>query len=238
MTMDLFEQADKEEFIKSVKTGKERQKEILNNGMSLTEAFRFGYLDVARAPLRGIGKILKEGSNITRENCIKKIVLFLQRVLVFCKSQSEFDDKHRELCEEISNYYADEGYSVFTVGKAQKWINMGLKYACIYNNEEDRLCNIIGYCHVPIDRYMAYHIDRELNVTLPEYQGFKKPRAGWADRKSCDYAWSKIESYDEYLTCQKRIREVLDKQRSGKCPLEWEFQVWINEKRKDKRISS
>ena len=159
------------------------------------------------------------------------IFQYCENTLLSAQSEDTFDKGHEKLCEIIKKFYNDRGYIDFTVGKAQKWINMALKYACIYDNEDaEKLQGIFQYCHVPIDRYVANPIVNELRVDLPGYSGFKMPKCVPFDAEKCNYSWSKIDDYSDYLACQKSIREVLRKKSPAQCALEWEFIEWLCEK--------
>ena len=110
---------------------------------------------------------------------------------------------------------------------------MAFKYACIYDKKDAKmLSRIFNYCHVPIDRYIATPIVNELGVALPKYDGFKMPKHVAFDVSKCNYSWSKIDNYDDYLTCQKSIREVLRRNNQPQNALEWEFACWLSEKEK------
>ncbi len=223
----LFSQEQKQAFIKSVKTSSKKRTDILNNGMKLRNAFIFGYLDVSRAPLRGIGGFVGNSVEV-RGKCIDDIIEPFCRERIFnAKSIAEFDEKHEEMCEKIKTYYASQGYSAFTVGKAQKWINMAIKYACIYDKDDAaELGKIFSYCHIPIDRYVSNSIVK-LNVTLPEYDGFVMSKFnGEFDAEKSNYSWSKIDNYNVYLTCQKDIRKAL-RNKNVTIPLQWEYDEWL-----------
>jgi len=51
-----FSDEQRKSFVGSIKIGKKKREAILENGMSLEEAFVYAYLDVSRVPLQGIGK--------------------------------------------------------------------------------------------------------------------------------------------------------------------------------------
>ena len=226
----LFSDEQKAKFIGSLKAGKQKRAEILEKGINLKEAFYYGYLDVSRAPLKGIKQFV--GNTVkARNDCIEEIFQYCENTLLSAQSEDTFDKGHEKLCEILKKFYNDRGYIDFTVGKAQKWINMALKYACIYDNEDaEKLQGIFQYCHVPIDRYVANPIVNELGVNLPRYNGFQMPKHVPFDAGKCNYSWSKINDYSDYLNCQKYIREALRKVNPMKYALEWEFIKWLDEK--------
>ena len=234
MEKGLFTEKQKQEFIGSVRAKKTKRETILRDGLSLPEAFTCAYLDVARAPLRGIAKAVGGDSKKVREECIEEIIVPLcTGSLLKAKCTVDFDNAHKELGDRIREYYDEKKYEFFIVGKTQKWINMALKYACIYANEyAGELQEIFRYCHIPIDRYIANPIARELQVPLPEYKGFVMPPCDIFDANKHNYSWSKIDDYQAYLTCQNAIREALGQSTPAKCALEWEFEWWLKEKQK------
>lgn len=214
-------------FIGSVKASKEKRENFLLGKMSLNDAFCAGYLDVSRAPLKGIANMLRENPTIIRDRCIDEfIVPYCYENLFKTDSQNAFDEKHRELCKIIHNYYCENGYKEFSVGKAQKWINMALKYAWIFDAEDsEKLTQIEEYCHVPIDRYISEPIVNELGVDLPEYNGFKMPQARPFSAEKRNYSWSRITDYNTYLECQSKIKNAI-KEKDYESALEWEFDYW------------
>ena len=227
----LFSDEKRKEFSGSINTSKKNRKEILENGMSLEEAFSYAYLDVCRT-LRGIRKYV--GDSITvRDQCISEILAFCGNDLADVQCEQDFDLKHEKLSEIIREFYCEHNYNEFTIGKTQKWINMAFKYACIYDKEDAKMLNrIFNYCHVPIDRYIANPIVNELGVALPKYDGFKMPKYVAFDASKCNYSWSKIDNYDDYLACQNSIREILRQNNPQQNTLEWEFAYWMSEKEK------
>lgn len=218
----MFTQDEQTSFIGSVKTGNKKRGCILEKGMTLCEAFTYAYLDVSRAPLAGIGKSLSDRPVCVRNDCIETIIMpFCRKELFHAESQKDFDEGHQKLCNQISAFYASKGYHKFTVGKAQKWVNMGLKYACIYDIEDNAvLDNVWGFFHVPIDRYIADPIVNNLDILLPAYDGFHMPNNKPFSAEKCNYSWSKITDYGEYLRCQAEIKSKVSN------ALKWEFSEW------------
>lgn len=227
----LFTRDKQERFVGSVRIGKKTRESILKQGMPFANAFFYAYTDVARSPLKGIGSV-SGGSPKAKETCIQSIIVpFCMQTLFRAETVDEFDNSHKELCVKIHDFYAERGYEAFTVGKAQKWINMALKYACIYDVEDvDQLSLIFPYCHVPIDRYIANSIVNQLNVNLPEYSGFRMTSKRPFSAETRNFSWSRIDDYSEYITCQRAIRDALKAESSEQTPLEWEFDCWLKEK--------
>ena len=218
----MISNKDKDDFRKSLKTGRKERR------LSVRTAIIAGYLDVCRKPLQGLNTIVfekcGEKSIKIRENYIDRE--FLPAIEQLEKHVVDFDMWHKELCGSIYDYYNQKGYSEFFVGKAQKWVNMSLKYIWLYS-EEKFVDNYIQLFHVPIDRYVAKDIAKEIGF-LPGYadRRFENLDSNF-DSEKANYCWSKISDYEEYLNCQNRIREKL----MGTPPIEWEFECWLREKK-------
>ena len=117
-------------------------------------------------------------------------------------SQEEFDKLHQSACYELIDSFDDQD---FTIGQAQKWINMTFKYLHLLDYEEVQ--NVYEYCHVPIDSYI-------LNIT------------------NCilTQPWSRLNSYREYIGYQKWFRETYP----NDIPLDKEFYLWFEENKRQK----
>ena len=229
----MFNKRQKEKFKDSVK-----KKIDIEKGIDIKTAFICGYLDVARTPLKGINKKLQKkcgkSSKDIRDSfideCLSKSLSDLFNTSP--KDAESFDGWHKSICEKIKKYYSKKGYDDFSLGKAQKWINMSLKYASLYCYDiEGNLNPIFKFFHVPIDRYVATPIVRELRVKLPKIEGFNMPSAekyDTFDAENRNYSWSKIDDYDSYIECQKQIREKCKAKNIE--PLAWEFEAWCSQK--------
>lgn len=137
--------------------------------------------------------------------CLKESIHDLKTIAAHSINQESFDNWHKEICSNLIYIYTDGGYSLFTVGQAQKWINMTLKY--IFTCGENRIPGFTGiypYCHVPLD-----------NILLEKLEKYNFPRF------SC--AWSRINNYGEYLERQRWIRQTFN----NSVPLDVEFLLWL-----------
>jgi hypothetical protein len=124
-------------------------------------------------------------SQITRDNNKNKVaVLIIEELNCFLKeefNESDFNKKHKEICETICKEWSE-----ITIGHAQKWINITLNYWYVMGTKF--IPGIVlnhKHFHVPIDRIM-------LNLIYEKYN--QEP-------------WSKISSYDTYLNHQTKFRE-------------------------------
>ena len=118
-------------------------------------------------------------------------------------TQSEYDSWHHSVCDMIIKYYTSNDIT-FTIGQAQKWLNMMMKY--LYIRGDEGVEHTLSLMHVPIDQYIFRAVERELKIPRP-----------------C-FAWSKLNNYNTYLAYQERIRTVLEI-----APLLWEIEAWLGE---------
>ena len=119
-------------------------------------------------------------------------------------TQSGFDSYHRTACERLPALYREFGFYEFSIGQAQKWINMTFKY--IFTLGEERLPGygqVYQFCHVPID-----------NVVIDQLTRYGFPPLRY---------WSRLDDYDLYLAYQKRVRQCFDL-----LPLDVEFLLWLD----------
>ncbi len=117
-------------------------------------------------------------------------------------SQEEFDELHKTACNDLISSFRGQ---TFTVGQAQKWINMTFKYLHLLDYQEVQ--KVYEYCHVPIDKYILEITDYTMNKR-----------------------WSKLNSYSEYLEYQKWFRNEYP----NDIPLDKEFYLWLEASEKHK----
>ena len=126
--------------------------------------------------------------------------------LTSIKGQGGFDNWHQTMCYQLQGIYAEWGYHNFFIGQGQKWINMTFKY--IFTMGSSR---IPGYeefqrfCHVPLD-----------NILLAQLEPYDFP--------VLSARWSRLNDYQEYLSCQNWIRNTFRLN-----PLDTEFKLWLGE---------
>lgn len=123
-------------------------------------------------------------------------------------SREAFDQWHQQTCVALIDIYQKHGYQPFYVGQAQKWLNMAFKY--VYTVGEQRISGyskLYSFCHVPLDNYVISELRK---------YGFNLKPGGW----------SRIGSYDNYLSYQDWIREQF-----SESPLDLEFRLWLESRR-------
>ncbi len=136
---------------------------------------------------------------------------------------SDFDNWHKEKCREITEKMNGKYKTVdnrnenilkenFTIGQAQKWVNMTLKYLWLL----DALPQNIGEkdLHVPIDSYI-------IEIAYSKTDAFKYA-LGLEDKP--EESWSKLSEYENYFEIQKAIKTNTTNET---IPIKWESLAWI-----------
>lgn len=175
------------------------------SGEYLDECIGRAYRDLNRT-LWGIASLkYKKELDEKAVNTIKELFKSIKSQRF--SNNNGFDKWHKKVCNKLVSLYKKFGYSKFTIGHAQKWINMTFKY--IFTLGSERLPGYFKhyrFCHAPIDNYL-----------LKQFKDFDPP-------KLTD-TWSKLTNYTEYLNLQKWIRERF----KGSSPLSVEFQLWMRD---------
>ena len=147
-------------------------------------------------------------------------------------SQKDFDDWHKETCENLIDKFGTWGVdSKLTYGQAQKWVNISFKYlyaftlfgCCIKGFPAEIVVEKMKYCHLPLDNIVI------CSLSKTEIKELKKKDSKWKiNKKSWTYdgrSWSKLTETD-YITIQKELREVFGDTRKGQTMLQIDFDIW------------
>jgi len=160
------------------------------------------YLDLNRT-LHGFAG--HKGAEGLRESAHQLVAAVVSALTKRAASQRSFDAWHREASTALRALYRKHGFDRFTLGQAQKWLNMTLKY--VFTLGEARLPGYLphyAFAHLPIDNVFV-QAARELggpDLPMP---------------------WSRLDDYSVYLGLQRRYRALFD----GSEPLAAEFRLWI-----------
>lgn len=137
---------------------------------------------------------------------------------------SDFDKWHKAKCEEIINFMnnsIDKSNTNilkkdFTIGQAQKWVNMTLKYLWLLNALPTGVKP--EYLHVPIDSYI-------IEIAYDNKNKFENA-LGLEDKPP--ESWSKLPEYKKYFEIQEAIREAIKTNTTNETiPIKWESLAWI-----------
>ena len=156
------------------------------------------------------GEITQKTKDVIKENTTN---LFVENITKLNNHEQvkSFTKWHRELCKKITKVH-DGG--LFSVGQAQKWINMTLKYLRMMGVN---FGEFEAQMHIPIDNYIIEAAKEPQNVNLLDgidVQGLDIP---WNQ----DCVWSKCNSYEKYLEYQNAIKDATQNMQ-----LEWEEKAW------------
>ena len=162
-------------------------------GLSMNRA----YLDFCRT-LRIADKEKAEGARRNAEKVLRNEVHSI--LAACCTHQDQYDSWHYGVCQKLEKEYEPSGCTL-TLGHAQKWVNMTLKYLCV--QKDNQAIAVLQYLHAPLDSYVFQAAKEQLNLDPP-----------------CQ-AWSKLSDYQDYIAYQSAIRE-----RSSQPALVWEFAAW------------
>jgi len=118
-------------------------------------------------------------------------------------TQASFDAWHHESVDMLKRISSEHGFSSLSVGQAQKWINMSIKYAIALGERRmPRFFRVYDVAHLAID-----------SVVLGRLTELGMPPLGCA--------WSRLDDYGQYMGCQQWVRD-----NSGGTPLEVEYRLW------------
>lgn len=185
---------------------KDKCKDKNNIDEVIQESIKLAYNDFKRT-LWGIGKAPTENPYALAEKLIKEEIDKLKEKGI--QSQENFDEWHKKACEELLDLYNDRWG--FCLGKAQKWINMTLKYLVTFIlgleiEKAKRYVELTPYYHIPIDNYIL----SEVKGLIP------------SDIVAGLRPWSKISERAQYDKFQRTFRETFN----DRIPLEIEFEMW------------
>lgn len=177
---------------------------------------------------------------------VQKFIDYFFKDPVELKSQKDFDDWHKEMCEEFLAVIGPKYQGGLKYGKAQKIVNMTFKNAyCLNNKVNSKFTNCdkyYEYCHMPLDSLTLEWFTRTQIWLKSDWLHLKKNDRFFLKGEMPE-SWSKMEEDSKavnkfgYETIQNRIRTYLkdyaDKNKStdqlqGYTPLQAEFFVWKN----------
>lgn len=163
-------------------------------------------IDKAHAP--SVLRALKTGGNPTalpRAEVKELLINELPKALHASMSRIDFDNWNADLCEKIKGiYYHKYKMTDYTIGNAQKLLNMAIKYTLSANIIDPDL-DFFKIAHIPVDRIIMKVATKKLGVAP-----LKK-------------AWSATDDMTELLDYQSRLRHSLS---SDEFPLLCEIKNW------------
>ena len=173
-----------------------------HEGEWLDRCIRRAYLDMNRT-LHGLGK-LGEGHldwKTAMLNVLRDRLTMLPDEHVW--TQASFDAWHHESVDMLIAVSTEHKFAV-SVGQAQKWINMSVKYAIALGERR-----VPGFFRV----YDVAHVALD-NIVLERLTELGMSPLGCA--------WSRLDDYTQYMECQQWLRDRF----RDECLLEVEYRLW------------
>ncbi len=119
---------------------------------------------------------------------------------------ASFSDWAKETTKHIRGIYRDAGVNDYTIGNAQKIVNVAIKFV-MSSNIVDYKSDVFKYCHLPVDSRIQEIIKKTFRI---------KPL------RTC---WSKNDNWRDFVDYQIRVRNaVLEK--GYYSPMVWEATHW------------
>jgi hypothetical protein len=168
----------------------------------LDRCIRRAYLDMNRT-LHGMSKLgeLHSDWRTAMLRVLKDRLTILPGVHAW--TQASFDAWHHESVDMLKRISSEHGFSSLSVGQAQKWINMSVKYAIALGERR-----VPGFFRV----YDVAHVALD-NIVLERLTELGMSPLGCA--------WSRLDEYNRYMQCQQWVRG-----NSAGIPLEVEYRLW------------
>jgi hypothetical protein len=129
----------------------------------------------------------------------------VRRNAALTDSQAAFDRWHKAVCADLVGSFKQDGYSKFTGGQAQKWVNMSLKYAfALGDTRLPGLRRARAVSHAPVDKVVLHELYKH-------------------DLKRDPIAWSRM-NWTTYMKIQRWMRDHFVRP-----PLEVECRLWLGQ---------
>ena len=168
---------------------------------------------IKRAHSPSVNRALNTCGNSTR-NPRENAANYLQTQIYELVNDSTIDERKfdlwiKEACYKIRQFYHDENIKDYTLGNAQKLVNMTIKFLFSAKSIDYNL-QLFKVCHLPIDRVIMKKAKKHLNIN------------------KLKNAWSKTDDWDDIIDYQNQIREKVSLEEE-KYPLFWECNHWNKE---------
>ena len=120
--------------------------------------------------------------------------------------ENKFDQWIEKACKQIKQYYHEANITDYTLGNAQKLVNMTIKF--IFSSDRINYnLKIFKVCHLPIDRVIMNKAKQKLNI------------------QRLEQTWPRTDDWDAIINYQNKIRKAVSLEKE-KYPLVWECLNW------------
>lgn len=193
---------------------KKEFKDTLTLENCISMSIKQAYVSVQRV-LNGIGEYSVD-KKAAEDKLFNAFTAYMHRKTM---TEVEFDKWHKELCGELiklfSNYKRKNNTIGFTVGTAQKWINMTFKYLYTFTLDNSfgkkNIEEYFKHCHMALDSISLSYYKEQVN-----------------DKYKKSNKWSLLNDYSDYIDIQNKSRKMV-KERYNNPSLTLflkEFDIW------------
>jgi hypothetical protein len=175
----------------------------LDNEPGMDRCIRSAYLDLSRT-LTGMATFpdAQAWHRFVTAGLKSQLEMLTRRSTWSC---DEFDAWHRMTTIQLIKTAGDLHFPL-TVGQAQKWVNMSIKNEIALGSRlSPNLSCVYDVAHVALDQIVLTGLRQKKSMPRQLVRG----------------PWSKLPDYEEYMRCQRWIREELPG-----IPIEEEFRLW------------
>ena len=210
-------------------------KKIENNNDEISKyCAKRAYLDLARTvkfkySTSQLDEMKKKNSTRNEKdeagaftNAKEKLINGICESMIEGCNNNHFEEWHEKKCKDIKEKMNEATYKeknsiikdkTFTIGQAQKWLNMTLKYLWLLNILPNGLDE--NHLHIPVDSYIIEAVsDKNDNYQYGLKSEISTPKSSWS-------SWN---DYSAYLEFQKQVKKAITEKYT---PLEWESLAWI-----------
>ena len=172
------------------------------------------FKDMTPRHLKGIGDYPNEKKEIFNYITDQIVFYFSQPA----KNKAEFDNWHKELCEETCQRFSALPGIDLKYGKAQKLINITFKHLYCFADSDSK-ADHFKHCHIPIDNNVIDWCKKNA--------GIKKPPTSWSFMEYSDYHTIETSIFS-WLNSDKN-KEYRDDNGTPYSLLQLDFLAWISE---------
>lgn len=168
---------------------------------TIKEAIRKAYIDIQPRTIKGHAEFDKPKEK-TVDWLSGRLSEYFKKPK---KAQDTYNSWHQKVCSDFVQFFNTTFEADVKFGKAQKLLNMTMKYFyCAWGKEKEEA---FIYCHMPLDSYIIEWYRREID-------------------SSQKTTWSNLDSNEYYMIVGK-----INDSNLKATPIQAEFEIWQQEKK-------